>query len=128
MILTKGVFDITGRLDQETYIGVFEPNGDHWKPLPSLDPRFAVKVAAGHDLRARFVEVEWECASGAQENSPCTEGAAAMRSEQEFWDRLFGNAEELAKLFPEDDYKFDRHRARIVRISPMIRERIKEAR
>jgi len=125
IILSRSVFDITGREDQEVYVGVYQPDDSGlWTRLkPPAMTTVDVSQIKADDLRARIVEVQWHCAGGADLNSPCQTASGDDITEQQFWDRLFGTVDEIKKDFglTAANSKVDLYRARIVRVSPLIR-------
>jgi hypothetical protein len=125
VILSRSVFDITGREDQEVYVGVYSPDdAGYWTRLtPPPATTVSVSQIKPDDLRARIVEVQWHCSAGKTQDSPCRTAPANDITEQQFWDRLFGTVDEIRADFglPAGDSKIDLERARIVRVSPLIR-------
>jgi len=90
-ILTSRVVDITGRADQERYVGLFQPLGNVWIKIDPAGSDVSVNDTTGY--RVRIIEVQRPLAAGFP-------GAT-------LWD----------ELFPLDDR--DVH-ARIVRISEPV--------
>lgn len=97
LILTREVFDVTGRADQEVYLGIMSPNpqtAGEWQTSDCLNLTALPELTK---LRARIVEIQ-------RRNN----GLAAFRTADELWKRLF------------DTSVADHERCRIVRISEPI--------
>jgi hypothetical protein len=113
LLLTRKVFDVTGRPDQEVFVGVFKQNGDTWTSAdPALDHDTLQRVS--DSLRARVIEVQVPTASAV--SAPPARAA-------DFWKYLFPEIvpPALSGGAPQRDPKDPLNRpeasARIVRLS-----------
>ena len=104
-VLTRRVFDVTGRPDQEQYLGIFDQDAaNNWK-LADPKPEAMGKTSSEFGYRVRILEVQ---------RPPNSAGGGAT-----LWQDLFGTpgggAADSARWNTEGDA-----RARIVRISEPI--------
>jgi hypothetical protein len=81
LVLTKRVFDVTGRNDQETYVGLFKKTADD-KWLPADDSMIAVAGSpqSFDNYVARIIEVQ----------RPKPFGEAVCTQRDNLWEELFG--------------------------------------
>jgi len=99
LVLTRRVFDATGRHDEEEYIGLFYRDNNDWVRAGSRGTPPEVK--SSDPLLARVIEVQRRSI-----------GTSVFKSEDDLWDALFDRSG--AKI------SSDSSRARIVRISEPI--------
>lgn len=97
LVLTRRVFDATGRHDQEEYLGVYFRQGDVWARATSSTPR--PDLQPSDPLLARIIEVQRRVSDG-----------KVFTTEDAVWDALFDRSGKI----------LDSQRARIVRISEPI--------
>jgi hypothetical protein len=104
LVLTRRVFDVTGRPDQEVFVAILKQDGARWTSGDAaLDPKTLERVA--DSLRARVIEVQ------VPTGAPVPPPPAKAR---EFWDYLF------PEIVLRDPVNRPEATARIVRISRAI--------
>jgi hypothetical protein len=100
LLLTRRVFDIIGRPDQEVFVGILKQAGETWVgDEPALIGDTLQRV--GNSIRARIVEVQIPTGKAAQ---------APPAKAKDFWLKLFPEPAKDPAAMPEPD-------ARIVRVS-----------
>jgi hypothetical protein len=101
LVLTKRVFDVTGRNDQESYVGLFKQDGARWIPA---EPVIAIvgQPQAAEDYVARIIEVQ----------RPKPFGTEKCQKRHNLWEELFGKRDNSQQDCDAT--------ARIVRISAPI--------
>lgn len=97
LVLTRRVFDATGRHDEEEYLGLYYRQGDEWIRAKSNEPRPDLGVS--DRLLARIIEVQRRVSND-----------SGFTQEDAFWNALFDRSGTIT----------DGKRARIVRISEPI--------
>jgi hypothetical protein len=82
LVLTKRVFDVTGRNDQETYVGLFKKTAnDKWLPADQSVIAIAGSPQSLDNYVARIIEVQ----------RPKPFGEAVCTQRDNLWEELFGN-------------------------------------
>jgi hypothetical protein len=110
LVLTRTVFDVTGRPDQEVFVGILKQDGARWTGGDTaMDQDTLSRVV--DSLRARVIEVQVPTSANL---SPPPAKA------KEFWDYLFPEIAPLAPGGNQDPVNRPEAKARIVRISRAI--------